>query len=194
MRIPKTGEFYRHFKNKLYQIVTVAEHSEDGQKLVIYQALYGDFKVYARPLEMFISEVDHKKYPDVTQKYRFERVELEANVKSDVVSIETVKVGQKVKEATLAQPVEKDIVACQKEQVTEEGCPDAGLLAFLDEDNWDMKYNILVSLRDKMTDKLVDDLAVAMDVVIPDGPIDKRYEELKICVRTRQKYESQHLR
>lgn len=194
MRIPKTGEFYRHFKNKLYQIVTVAEHSEDGQKLVIYQALYGDFKVYARPLEMFISEVDHKKYPDVTQKYRFERVELEANVKSDVVSTETVKVGQKVKEATLAQSVEKDIVACQEEQVTEEGCPDAGLLAFLDEDNWDMKYNILVSLRDKMTDKLVDDLAVVMDVVIPEGPLDKRYEQLKICVRTRQKYENQHLR
>lgn len=165
-RIPKSGEFYRHFKDKLYQIITVAEHSEDGQKLVIYQALYGDFKTYARPLEMFISEVDHEKYPDVKQKYRFERVEF---------APESV------------QPMPSEVEASND-------MVEPGLIAFLDEDNWDEKYNILVSLRDKMTDKLIDDFAVVMDVVIPDGPLDSRYEQLKICVRTRQKYESQHLR
>ena len=58
----------------------------------------------------------------------------------------------------------------------------------------DGKYNILVSLRDKMTDKLIDDFAVVMDVVIPEGKVDARFEQLKICVRTRQKFESQHLR
>lgn len=189
MRIPKTGEFYRHFKNKLYQIVAVAEHSEDGQQLVVYQALYGDFKVYARPLEMFASEVDHEKYPEVTQKYRFERVELASVEKS-----ETVPVVKKVEETTISEPG-RDVEEEVAEVTSMDGeCPEPGLLEFLDERDWDMKYNILVSLRDKMTDKLVDDLAVALDVVIPEGPLDKRYEQLKICLRTRQKYENQHLR
>ena len=167
-RTPKPGELYRHFKNKLYQIVTVATHSETGEKLVIYQALYDDFGIYARPLDMFVSEVDHEKYPDVKQKYRFEKITL------------------KDKPEDMPEP---DADEGQAPDADEGQAPDPRLLEFLDADTFEEKYNILISMRDIITDRLIDDIAVVMDVVVPEGPLQKRYDDLKNTIKTRQYYE-----
>ena len=186
-RTPKPGEFYRHFKNKLYQIVTVATHSETGEKLVIYQALYDNFGVYARPLDMFVSEVDHEKYPDVKQKYRFERItpqtkQTDTQVKSEAFRQSAAKMPE-------AGSVQVQTSKAQVADADDDQAPNPQLIKFLDADTLEEKYNILVSMSDTITDRLLDDMAVVMDVVLPEAPLMDRYEDLKNIIRTRQHYE-----
>jgi hypothetical protein len=199
---PLPGEKYLHFKNKLYQVIAVAKHSETMEPYVVYQALYGDFGVYIRPYDMFVSEVDHEKYPEVTQKYRFAYVDHTKNetLRTERAEHKKIPVNQNVEQqenvpdvtaaVSTAELQEQNMI--QRESDVEEQI-DPWLLRFLDTDTMEEKYQIVCDIKNDITDRLIDDLAVAVDVVIPEGKLSDRYEQLKYCIRTRQKYEQTSL-
>ena len=177
---------YRHFKNKLYQILAVATHSETGEKMVVYQRLYDDYSVYVRPYDMFVSEVDHEKYPEVTQKYRFEFWHPDTvNVDSVSQNVENVKseVSHKEEKQEPVMPDEDELEGCN---------PD--LIAFLEADTYEEKRDILVNIRKRIDDRLINDIAASLDVTVDDGDLDMRYRSLMNCLDTMTKFECNRFR
>ena len=210
--IPKPHEIYKHFKGNLYQIVTIAQHSETGEQLVIYQAMYGDFKTYARPLAMFTSEVDKVKYPEVQQRFRFELQGADADRQtreSDTVSgaqtttqtaptataqpatTQTAATGAAPTASVETQPV---ALAAHIEVAEEEPALDSLVLEFLDADSYEQKLNILAGLHHRITDEMITTMAIACDIEVNDGETEERYEELKNCLLTMEKFECNRLR
>lgn len=78
MRTLVMNGIYQHFKGMKYKVLLIAKNTETEEDMVVYQALYGDYGYFVRPYSMFVSEVDHEKYPDVKQRYRFEFVKNES--------------------------------------------------------------------------------------------------------------------
>ena len=165
--IPRPQEIYRHFKDKemLYQIITIARHTETDEDMVVYQALYGDYRIYTRPLNMFMSRVDMEKHPDTEAVYRFEKCEMSEENKS---------VSKSVTNKDTDMPAES---------------VNSDLLAFLDAETYEQQRNLLVHMRPRMTQHLIDNIAASMDVMVDEGDLEERYQSLLNCIKTREKYE-----
>ncbi len=179
MTSPMPQQIYRHFKGMLYQIISLAEHSETGEQLVIYQALYGEFKIYARPLSMFTEKVDKEKYPNVSQEYRFELYR-----DTDSQSLQ-----ETFKEEEPLPDIRKE-----EEPKEEEYVLDPLVLEFLDAQSYEERLNILTALHHRITDDMITTMAVAVDVEIEEGDIEQRYDELRRCLLLYDKFECNRLR
>lgn len=190
------GQIFRHFKGKLYQIVTVATHSETDEKLVIYQQLYGQYRVYARPYDMFVSEVDHEKYPDVLQKYRFEPVNMSTENRQELSGQDKLDGKDGLNTGELPHKDELPTMNLHTPVAEADGNEGVNplLLHFLDAETYEEKRRILLSIKGEITDRLIDDIAVSMDVTVDKGELDERFASLLACVDTMAKFEVDRLR
>lgn len=218
MRTPRSQEIYRHFKGRLYQVLTLARHSETGEVLVVYQALYGDYDVFARPLSMFCSEVDAVKYPGAMQKERFQlwKGSEEAHAlfagESPVTGNRETRAKQpeedrqtrakRPEEDRQTRAMQPDGIFSQKEkpaepsvQVAEEEVQlDPRLLRFLDANRMEEKMEILDSMQGDVTDEMIDIMAISLDTEIVSGEASERIAALRETIQMRLRFESSRLR
>lgn len=214
--IPKPHEIYRHFKGNLYQITAIAEHTETGEQLVVYQALYGDFRTYARPLSMFTEVLDREKYPNAGQTFRFELQGPDAARQKEALKPDGQAGGRTNREesgirtgdaetafsdgrGSAGAEVTASTGALEAEEVSEgseqdEISLDPLVLEFLDSDSYEQRLNILAGLHHRITDDMITTMAIACDVEINDGDLEERYEALKTCLLTLERYECNRLR
>lgn len=179
--IPRPGERYRHFKNREYQIIAVAEHSETGEKMVVYQALYGDFGVWVRPLSMFMEKVDREKYPEAEQEYRFERIAAGPGEAKEIF------------EEPGGSQRERDF--SENGGVPAEETPmHPLLLSFLDAETAEEQLEILHRMKGKVGRREVESLCFCMDVSPIEGTAEEQLENLIQFLRMQQRYDAPRLR
>jgi len=227
---PKAQEIYRHFKGNLYQVITIAKHTETGEELVIYQALYGDFGIYARNLDMFMSEVDKNKYPNSLAKYRFEKIEdLSPKAKvNNALHNDSLSDDKMNLEGTFNKSVENEEQKIQEkkfnvvhpiieenkidkepamtlysndnfmDKTIEEEAKQLNLnplvVEYLDSDSATKRLQILEKIRPIVTNDMIDIMAIAIDVEIEKGDVYDRLSDLRFCLETIAKFETERLR
>ena len=214
-KIPQPNEIYQHFKGNLYRVVTLAKHADTGERMVIYQALYGDFESWARPLREFTGRVDGRKHPEAAGRQRFtllpqimgqDGLKPPAGEKPEQSPLaagkpeQSVPAGEKPEQA--APAAGRDLSAAGAEEASgpaappseEEPALDPMLMAFLDADSYEEKLAIFTDMRGRVTDDMLTTMAVALDIDLKEGELMERYEELKNCIVMLEKYECTRLR
>lgn len=186
-RTPKSGEFYRHFKDKLYQIITVAEHTETGEPLVIYQALYGDYRTYARPLIMFVGEVDHVKYPHVIQKYRFEKVVFTKEEGS--CAFDTECADCQAVRGCGGQDTSGEIDSREEEPVL-----NPYLLSFIEAETYDERMECIGRMRGHLGQEDLDIIYVALDMHGLSGTLEEQLQGVEQYLKMQRHYDGGRLR
>ncbi|MBR5376598.1 MAG: DUF1653 domain-containing protein [Lachnospiraceae bacterium] len=193
--IPKKHEVYRHFKGGLYEIVTIAHHTETMEELVIYRSQEDKNQVYARPLTMFMEAVDRQKYPSAKQEFRFEKVDIKkpdeyaktldsvnANAVSDFKRLVDIKIKEKQQEEKVAG----------SDEIPEGISLD--LIRFLDTDDFEEKLDILEDVKDRIDEGVASAMAVSLDLAIEEGSKESMIHDIRNYLMLQMRFDGKHLR
>lgn len=204
---PRPQEMYRHFKGNLYQIRCLAKHSETRELMVVYQAMYGTFEIFVRPLSMFMEEIDREKYPEAKQRYRFELLQdMEDEENEEPAALPGISGRGEAVGSSSDLTEDNQQTSGNVENAVSETIPagtepeeeqlniDPLVLDFLDADSYEQKLMILDSLHNRITDDMINTMAVSSDLEIKEGDLEDRYLELRNCLRTFEKFECNRLR
>ncbi len=190
-KVPVAGEFYRHFKGNLYQVIGVAKHSETEETMVVYQALYGDYGWYVRPLSEFVSPVDKNKYPDAVQESRFERVVLGGEKEVSMVRETVEESKSSVRPEVQVSFVSED---AQDEKNDEEFIR-TEILQFLDAEGAGEKLKVLREIRQSLDENLVTTMELSMDILPDDKEtLERRIDLIERTLEQKVRYEGGRLR
>ena len=189
----QANEIYRHFKGNLYKVICIARDSETLEDMVVYQALYGNYDIYVRPLDNFESKVDINKYPEVSQSNRFELVSPVANLSPQFSAPEITPIQAPAKvpeEERTSYPKEDDVRPSESMTLLKPGVEE-----FLDADNVIDKVNILENIKNCIDQDDVTIMASVMDIEIDESlPLGERIRQLMHCLDTRGRFETNRLR
>ena len=197
---PRPYQVYRHFKGAYYQVICVASHSETEEKLVIYRPLFEETDhVCARPLEMFLSEVDHEKYPDVKQKWRFALATgpfkgSGAKHKSEPPVSEEPASRKDEENAENAENADSAENAGSEENADDTENAPAFLDRFLDADTYEKKLDVFTGMWKTIEEQDIDNAALVMDIQLNGETVEDKYKEMLNCLKMRARYESTRLR
>ena len=192
---PVAGQIYKHFKGNLYKVLAVAVHTESEEKLVVYQSVENPDRVFARPLEMFMSDIDRFRYPLIRAKYRFTLVsepEEETN-------------GEETKEETPNEDTKEEDV--KDEEIEEQSDDDSAVYKdngelvidpyverVLDEKEFSKKIEFFEMLRGKCSEDMLTTIAISLDIQLQEGSIEDKYSQILRTLKMHEKYETSRLR
>ena len=185
-RNPMPGDIYEHFKGNRYQVTAIAYDANTDEKCVVYQALYGDYLIFVRKFDEFISEVDREKYPDSPYRYRF-------TFPGEPMHTEAEGTGAG-KEDLENKPIPPEHEMRELKSPEDEGEVNPDLLAFLEAETTKEKIEILDSARERVTESLLSAIEASLDISYENESLEERIYYIGNYLRTRERYEGTRLR
>lgn len=182
---PKPYELYKHFKGNTYQIICIAKDSEDLSLKVVYQGMYAPYDIYVRSLDMFMEEVDHEKYPDARQRYRFELV----GASSECTNTTATKAKIDGADQSTDEASNEATIKANSDSAKE--APKL-LMDFLDADTVDAKLFVLADMEEDINEHILTSMELSLGMEPSESSLQERYRDIKNFLALKQKYERSH--